>query len=157
MAHIDTAARKGSVNADINIVPFIDVMSCLTAFLLVTAAWIQTANLKNEPVGRGEDKPGEKTSRIAILIASDGMGVEAIPADDGVPVDRRELRADDWAQLEATLHELRASGEGAHVEIAALSTREHPITYQTLIAAMDTTVKAGFAHVGVVDARQLAR
>jgi biopolymer transport protein ExbD len=157
MAQIDTAGRKGSVNLDINIVPFVDVMSCLTAFLLVTAVWIQTANLKNEPVGKAGDKPAEKASRIAILIAADGMDVEAIPADDAAPVDKRSVRADDWAQLEATLHDLQANGERPHVEIAALSTREHPIPYQTLIAAMDVTVKAGFPHVGVIDPAQLAR
>jgi biopolymer transport protein ExbD len=157
MAQIDTGGRKGSVHLDINLVPFVDVMSCLTAFLLVTAVWIRTANLKNEPVGRGADNPVENRARIAILIASDGIDVEAIPADDAVPVARRAIHADDWAQLEATLHDLQASGERAHVEIAALSTREHPIPYQTLIAAMDTTVKVGFTHVGVVDPAQLAR
>jgi biopolymer transport protein ExbD len=157
MAQIDLDRRKGSVNLDINIVPFVDVMSCLTAFLLVTAVWIHTADLKNEPVGRGETKANEKMSRIAVLVAADGMEVDAIPADDTAAVDRRTLRADDWAQLEATLHELQASGEGPHVEIAALSTRAQPIPYQTLIAAMDTAVKAGFAHVGVIDPAQLAR
>jgi biopolymer transport protein ExbD len=156
MAHIDTGGRKGSVNLDINIVPFVDVMSCLTAFLLVTAVWIQTANLRNDPVARG-GKSNDKLSRIAIVIAADGMDVEAIPADDGLPIDKRAVRADDWAQLETTLHDLETNGERPHVEIAALSTREHPIAYQTLIAAMDTTVKAGYPHVGVVDPSQLAR
>jgi biopolymer transport protein ExbD len=36
---------KKSVNLDLNIVPFIDLMSCLTAFLLVTAVWVNIAQL----------------------------------------------------------------------------------------------------------------
>jgi biopolymer transport protein ExbD len=155
MAHIDTG-RKGSVNLDINIVPFVDVMSCLTAFLLVTAVWIQTANLRNDPVGRS-NKQGPKVDRIAILIEPDAMQVSAIPADTSAPVDVHSVRGADWDQLAATLRDLPLGGEKPHVEIAADSTREHPIAYQTLIAAMDTTVKAGYPDVGVVDPTQLTR
>lgn len=156
MAHIDTGGRKGSVNVDINIVPFVDVMSCLTAFLLVTAVWIQTANLRNDPVGRG-GKDAPKVSRIAILLEADAMQVSAIPADDSAPIDVRQVRGADWEQLATTLRDLPLGGEHPHVEIAADSTREHPIAYQTLIAAMDTTVKAGYPDVGVVDPTQLSR
>ena len=154
MAQIDTG-RKGSASFELNIVPFIDVMSCLTAFLLVTAAWIQTAQLPNAPVGRGGGS-GTRAARITVLVESDAIQVAAIPADDAAPIDRRSLRAGDWSQLEATLREL---GGGGHprVEIAAESTPAQPITYQTLIAAMDTTVRAGFPDVGVTDPELLAR
>ena len=54
---------KGSVNVELNIVPFIDLMSCLTAFLLVTAVWVNMSSLENEPVGRGESGIDQPTSR----------------------------------------------------------------------------------------------
>ena len=40
---------KKSVNVDLNIVPFIDLMSCLTAFLLVTAVWVNIAQINIAP------------------------------------------------------------------------------------------------------------
>ena len=43
---------KKSVNVDVNIVPFIDLLSCLTAFLLVTAAWTKIAALPIAPEAR---------------------------------------------------------------------------------------------------------
>ncbi|HEY1558386.1 MAG TPA: biopolymer transporter ExbD [Kofleriaceae bacterium] len=158
MAHALGTGGKGSVNLDINIVPFVDVMSCLTAFLLVTAAWIQTANLQNSPAGRAKGDYADKRDRLSVLIEPDSLVVSMIPGDAAAAVDRRQLRAADWDQLRATLRELHGSAEDRpRVEIGADSTRAHPIPYQALIAAMDTTVQAGFPDVGVVDPAQLGR
>ena len=139
---------KGSVNVDINIVPFVDVMSCLTAFLLVTAVWINTAHLKNDPSTKGQNgiPPTEPPPRLSILIQWDQMLVTETPTGES-----RQLARDDWGHLGEALKELQPPGETPHVEIAAASSNAHPIEYQTLIAAMDTTVKAGFADVGVID------
>ena len=43
------------------------------------------------------------------------------------------------------------------LEIAALSTNAHPISYQSLVLAMDTAMKAGYPDVGVTDPSSLAR
>jgi biopolymer transport protein ExbD len=155
MAHVDTG-KKGSVNLDLNIVPFIDVMSCLTAFLLVTAVWIQTADLQNQAKTHG-GKEGPKQARLQVLIEPDALDVAFVPEEDTAAVEHRPVRKDDWEGLAATLRAFGSADARMHVEIAANSTREHPIAYQTLIAAMDTTMKAGFPDVGVVDPAWLAR
>ena len=54
-ANLGNGSDKRSVNVDLNIIPFIDLMSCLVAFLLVTAVWVNTARLDTKPVGRGGD------------------------------------------------------------------------------------------------------
>src|SRR5688500_16295392 len=46
---------KKSVDIEINVVPFIDLMSCLTAFLLVTAVWTQFAQINIKPKGLGRE------------------------------------------------------------------------------------------------------
>ena len=153
MAQVVGTGRKGSVNVELNIVPFVDVMSCLTAFLLVTAVWVNTAHLKNSAQGRGRDMPGdEPPPTLAILIQPDGITVEARPTHE-----TRQLAAFDWGHLEQAMKEINpaAAGETLHVEIAADSTNAQPISYQQLIAAMDTSVRAGFNDVGVVDPRSL--
>ena len=156
MAHVDSnEGKRGSLNVHLNIVPFVDVMSCLTAFLLVAAVWIPTAELRNTPVGLGKTA-GAKVERITVLVEPDSIEVSAIPADDSAPIDHRQVRAADWDQLATVLKALEPSGH-PRVDIAADSTRDHPVTYQTLIAAMDTTVRAGFPDVGVVDPAFLAR
>jgi biopolymer transport protein ExbD len=156
MAQLVGSNQKGSVNIELNIVPFVDVMSCLTAFLLVAAVWVNTAHLKNTAAGKGRDavKPDEQTPTLAILIEHDGILVEASPTHE-----MRQLAAFDWPHLELALKELNpaAAGESTKIEIAADSTNSDPISYQQLIAAMDTSVRAGFDDVGVVDPRSLTR
>ncbi len=144
--------QKGSVNVELNIVPFVDVMSCLTAFLLVTAVWVNTAHLKNSAQGRGRDSIGEDQPTLAILLSHDGIRVEARPTGEA-----RQLAASDWTHLEQALKEINpaTAGEMPRVNIAADSTNADPVSYQQLIAAMDTSVRAGFSSVGVVDPRSL--
>jgi biopolymer transport protein ExbD len=56
---------KKSVNVDVNIVPFIDLMSCLIAFLLVAAVWVNIAQLQNHPQGKARDVPPCVTGVLA--------------------------------------------------------------------------------------------
>jgi biopolymer transport protein ExbD len=143
-----------SPNIEINIIPFVDVMSCLTTFLLASAVWLNTAHLKNEAVGKGESPRVETVHpTLAVLIEWDQMLVTATPGGE-----TRQLAVYDWAHLGDTLKELRPAGDqDPRVEIAAESTNDHPISYQTIVAAMDTSLRAGFPDVGVTDVRSLTR
>ena len=71
-ADIDTGGDKKSVNVNLNIVPFIDLLSCLTAFLLVTAVWSNFAQIPIKPKGiaRQAEKSLEEEEpvRASILI-----------------------------------------------------------------------------------------
>src|SRR5262245_2413025 len=140
-----------SVNVELNIVPFIDLMSCLTAFLLVTAVWINMANIKNEAAGKRMGAPDPDKQIMTVLIEADQITATQLPEHATY-----QIPGNDWAKLETALVDFRAAG-GETVEIAAESSDEHPISYQTLIAAMDTTIAAGFPHVGVTDPRSLSR
>lgn len=47
MAHIDTGGRGGrSANFELNLVPFIDLMSVLITFLLISAVWTQVSMIQ---------------------------------------------------------------------------------------------------------------
>jgi biopolymer transport protein ExbD len=145
--------EKGSVNVELNIVPFIDLMSCLTAFLLVAAVWVNVANLRNQPAGRARDQVDTpEHPKIAILLDADSIRVSATPSGQGV-----QLAANDWDKLASALKDFQLADETPRVEIAALSTDAHPIAYQSLVLAMDTAMKAGFPDVGVTDPSSLTR
>jgi biopolymer transport protein ExbD len=145
---------KGSRNVELNIVPFIDLMSCLTAFLLVTAVWVNISSLQNEGVGRARDgfAKDEEDPRLAILIEHDQMTVSTYPTGDV-----RRLPAGDWGRLEGALREFKTPGALPPVEVAATSSEEHPIAYEQLVSAMDTAVRVGFPRVGVTDPQSLTR
>jgi biopolymer transport protein ExbD len=153
---------KKSLNIDLNIVPFVDVMSCLTAFLLVTAVWVSIAQLEIKPAGRApEDVCLDGTCdepKLSVLIDADEIWVGVSRVNDFQKIPRTTAGYD-WTKLEDALRQQKASALFDHktaIEIAAESTADHPITYQSLIATMDIAVKTGFVDVGVTEPHSLS-
>src|SRR3569623_2177389 len=98
-AAIGTGDGKKSVNGELNIVPFIDLMSCLTAFLLVTAVWVYMADVRNQQAGKqASDTPSKEHPTIAILLDRDSIQVSQSPSGQGA-----EIASGDWDKLEAPL------------------------------------------------------
>src|SRR5512139_3667576 len=149
--------EKGSVNVELNIVPFIDLMSCLTAFLLVTAVWVNIAQINIQPKGKNRDtqqvQQDDETVTLSVLVQSDRIwvGLSRVNEFQEIP---KKAEEQDWEKLETTLKEHKASAfftDRADLEIAAESTLTAPVKYQDIIHAMDIAVKVGFADVGLSD------
>ena len=47
------SGRQKPVNAELNLVPYIDLLTCMVAFLLITAVWTQLASLSVSQKGPG--------------------------------------------------------------------------------------------------------
>ena len=68
---VDTGNKGGKkpLNADLNLVPYIDLLTCMVAFLLITAVWSQLARLEAHQKGQGqagEDTPPEKVFKLVV-------------------------------------------------------------------------------------------
>src|ERR1700741_490175 len=91
MAHIETGDNKNSRNIDLNIIPFIDLMSCLTAFLLVTAVWVNISQLDVKPAGKGREQPCVddecEKPKLSVLVDSDQVwiGVSRVNEYEAIP------------------------------------------------------------------------
>ena len=149
-----------SVNVELNVVPFIDLMSCLTAFLLVTAVWSQYAQINIKPKGLGRDATQEQDVdppvNISVLLTKSEIWVGLTTGD------RRQIRNEgdsyDWESLEEALKEYREMPVFAgppmrsDIEIAA----EDEVTYQNVINAMDYSIGMQFRDIGYVDPTSLS-
>jgi biopolymer transport protein ExbD len=160
-ANLGTDRDKRSVNIELNIVPFIDLMSCLTAFLLVTAVWIDIARMDAKP--RGKTVAGEvevEVPQLSVLIEHDGIWVGQSMAGDGAMQHIVARGGDhDWDALRAALAAYKAGPvfvDRADLQLAAESTPERVVHYQALITAMDIAHQVGFVDVGLGDAKGLA-
>jgi len=157
-AAIETGDTKKSLNVELNIVPFIDLMSCLTAFLLVTAVWVNISQLSIEPAGKSRDTPdcfGDECDnpKLSVLVEQDSIwiGVSRVNDFEQIP---RTATGHDWDRVAERLAAQKKSpffADKTNIEIAAQSTRAEPVAYQHLIAAMDVAVQAGFVDVGLTD------
>jgi len=157
------ADEKGSVNVELNIIPFIDLMSCLTAFLLVTAVWVNIAQINIQPKGKTRDtsnvQKDDETVTLSVLVQSDRIWVGLSRVNEFQEIPKLAEGDQDWVKFETTLKEHKASAffaDRADLEIAAESTTQSPVKYQDIIRAMDFAVKVGFIDVGLSDPAGLA-
>jgi biopolymer transport protein ExbD len=160
-ANIDTGGGdKRSVNVDINIVPFIDLMSCLTAFLLVTAVWINIAQINIAPKGKNRDQQikDQDNPVLSVLVSDERIyiGATRVAGDDTTKtVERPSNKSPDqvWSEFEEDLKKIKSEyfADRTDIEIAAESHDQHIVHYQDLVSAMDHAIKAGFTDVGLTD------
>ena len=147
--------RRKSLDATINVVPAIDLLSCCISFLLFTAVWTQIARLQAQQFGTPADPVAEPQKSLTVtltlsasgytLATSAGASVE-MPAlgkgADGQP--RYDARA-----LAERLKQLRQDyPDQSSVTVAA----EDAVLYQELIRAIDACVGAGLSSVSVTGA-----
>lgn len=155
-ATVGTDSGGRDVNVELNVVPFIDLMSCLTAFLLVTAVWSSFAQINIKPKGLGRDATtpiDEIPVNASILLTQNEIWVGITTGD------RRQINSDgdsyDWTGLEETLSEYKEMpvfSDRSDIEIAA----EDDVDYQTIINAMDTAIATKFRDIGFVDPQSLS-
>ena len=153
---VESSGKGKSVDVDINLVPFIDMMSCLVAFLLITAVWTNLAQINIKPKGMSNQTqntpPAEPPMNISILVAADSHWVGISSGD------RRQIKKIgdeyDWANLATVLEEFKNGGlftNREDIEIAA----EDGVQYQSIISTMDTAIAKGWNDVGYVDPNSL--
>ena len=146
---------KKTVDIEINVVPFIDLMSCLTAFLLVTAVWTQFAQINIKPKGLGREATklkdvNEVTGSILVTKNEVWVGLSS--------GDLRRINKDgdqqDWMGLREVLDDYKKGplADRADIEVAA----EDDVVYQDVISAMDTAIGAQFRDIGFIDPQSLS-
>lgn len=64
MANIETSGRGRNSNVDLNLVPFIDLMSCLITFLLISAVWTQVSMIQ---LGASFAAPRDKSEKQVVV------------------------------------------------------------------------------------------
>jgi len=155
------AGRGGRkpVDIDMNLIPFIDMMSVLVAFLLLTAVWTNLAQINIKPGGLGHDTeqlpPPQPPINLSILVAEDGDWI-GITTGQPRKIDKLADGSYDYDALaEALKYYKNESGifnERDDVEIAA----EDKVDYQAVISTMDTAVANQFKGIRYVDPSSLS-
>jgi biopolymer transport protein ExbD len=138
-------------------------MSCLTAFLLVTAVWVNIAQINIQPKGKNRDtanvQQDDEHVTLSVLVQSERVWVGLSRVNEFQEIPKKGDGEQDWDKLETTLKEHKASAffaDRSDIEIAGESTSQSPVEYKNVIHAMDLAVKVGFIDVGLTDPAGLA-
>jgi biopolymer transport protein TolR len=143
--------KRRSLDAMINVVPAIDLLSCCITFLLVTAVWTQIARLQVSQYGNGPQNTAPATAfSVTLRLGAQGHVLQLSTGQDiAIPVAGRgpegEVRYD-YALLAAKLAELKKQ----HPEQAAITVAaEDQVRYADLVHTIDACVGAGLSGVSV--------
>jgi biopolymer transport protein ExbD len=141
---------KKSVDFQLNMVPFIDLLSVLISFLLMTSVWTQVAKIdvkqspnqiSDEPQ---QEKPDEQKLNLTVLIKSTGYSVMAKSA----VVKDIEKKGDayDSTVLSEVLKQQRDLNPSNEELIV---TCEDKIPYQEMITVMDIALEYKLTGISV--------
>ena len=138
--------RRKEVNGELLLVPYIDLLTCMIAFLLITAVWTQIARLEVQQRGQGEAEGGDPPpTKIAVLVHPDGFAL--VVNQDQRPLPQRGGDFD-YPALETELKGLKKSYPDK-TDVQVLS--EDAIEFATLIKTMDAALAAGFPNISLLD------
>lgn len=152
MAHIESGGGKGrKVSLELNLVPFIDLMSVLITFLLITAVWSQVSMIQigSSLYGKKDETqapqiPPKVDVVLKLEIRADGYSLNVGKQTINLPLVNNDY--DDVglvAQLEKAkqLHPEKTD--------AAIAMSDE-LPYERLVKGMDGFLKAGFPQISVL-------
>ncbi|HEU0202716.1 MAG TPA: ExbD/TolR family protein [Burkholderiaceae bacterium] len=130
------AGTKHRLLADINVVPYVDVMLVLVVILMVAAPFVNPSLVELPSVGKGRQQPAEP---IEIIVFADGRLMLRDRSAGG-----KEARADLPAII-ATITDRQKANPATPVVISA----DKNVRYEQVTTVMDRLYKANVQRVGL--------
>ena len=152
MAHIDSGDSSGrKKNIELNLVPFIDLMSVLITFLLITAVWTQVSMIQigSSLYGKKSDTQPNPTpppnADVVLKVDVKEIGYVLTVGKQVISLPMQNGQYDD-AGLIAQLQRVK---QLYPEKVDAVVTVADAMPYEQLIKAMDNLLGAGFSAISV--------
>ena len=151
MAHIEEGNSSGrSANVDVNIVPFIDLMSVLIIFLLVSAVWTQVSMIQigSSIYGKkSQDSVAKPPPRAEIPFRIDvkPIGYNVVFGKEKILIPKKNGEYDK-VRLRAELLRVKEEYQDKNDAVITMSDE---LNYGYLIGAMDEVLQAGFPEISI--------
>jgi len=141
------SGRRKSLDAEINLVPFIDLLSMCICFLLMTAVWTQLSAVQVKQANGTEGAADTAKSldldvkfvspeHLALTLKKSGKSMQTVEST--------------MADLNATIQGIQAGLSGKGEIAAVMITPNHGVDYGTMVTVMDTLRRNRLVNLGVV-------
>jgi biopolymer transport protein ExbD len=139
---------KKPLDAELNLVPFIDLLSCCICFLLITAVWTQISGLQVASSGGPPDQQKQETTiDVKLLLTEKGYSLTMAGAQIDIPkVNGRDGPSFDRKTLDEKLKTLKASLPDQN---AITVQPEDAVAYSDLVETVDTVLGQQLRNVTV--------
>jgi biopolymer transport protein ExbD len=152
MAQIEQSGggNKRQSNLEVNLVPFIDLMSVLITFLLITAVWTQVSMIKlgsslySKQNTEDVDKPPPKTE-VPLRVDVKDAGHVIVIGPKRIDIPKKGADYD----TETLTMQLMQIKQVYPEKVDAVITMDEHLKYDFLIHGMDALLQAGFPAISV--------
>jgi biopolymer transport protein ExbD len=146
--------KKKALDAVINVVPAIDLLSCCITFLLYTAVWTQISRLQVQQLGMGapETVPAEQQQKalaVTLAVGERGMSLTVGDASFDIPTLGRTPEGMVMQDLKSLATRLKAVKGEYPDQGAIIVTAEDTVPYGDLVHVIDACLGAGLMQVSV--------
>lgn len=141
---------KKPLDASINLVPFIDLLSCCISFLLITAVWTQLARMdvtqKSKAPSGAVDEPPTPSVQLTLYINKDGY-IFSKSTGESTPV---EMKGEEYDYVK--LADIMAQAKKDHPDKEDITVKaDDSIIYNLVIKTMDVVISAKFPNISLSD------
>jgi biopolymer transport protein ExbD len=146
--------KKKSLDAVINVVPAIDLLSCCIAFLLYTAVWTQISRLQVQQLGTGAPETTspeqlQKTLAVTLAVGERGLALAVGDASYEIPTLGRSAEGVVQQDLKSLATRLKAVKSEFPDQTSIIVTAEDTVPYGDLVHVIDSCLAAGLIQVSV--------
>jgi len=143
-----SSGGKKPLNVELNLVPFIDLLTCLICFLLMAAVWIQIGKISVTQSGQGApaEQTPEQRQRLNLVVAITPQGYLVTGNGTTIADILKKDNEYDSKTLGTKLKEIHGQFPDKN-DIVVMS--EDSINYQALIDTMDVCLANEFPNISV--------
>lgn len=138
-----TRKSKAEANTEVNVVPFIDLLSVCISFLLLTAVWIQTGVMSSKQ-GLGTEAQSKTENKQSIWVEL-GDGEQVSVTTEGLKSNSKKKRMS-LEDLESFAAALKQQNPDVRTALVLPNIKS---SYNSLIRAMDSLKKAEIIDIGI--------
>lgn len=141
---------KKALDAAINLVPFIDLLSCCLSFLLITAVWTQLARMDVQQKGQGaagaNDENNQPQVQLTLYVDEHGYTFTKSTGE----TTQIDLDGEDYNYVK--LGEILTKAKTDHPDKNDINIKaDDKVLYNKIIHTMDVVVSAKFPDIGLSD------
>jgi biopolymer transport protein ExbD len=138
---------KKHLDFEVNLVPFIDLLSVCICFLLLTAVWLNVGSMNvKQTVGGQPAAETEKKPLLWVFMSENGDLTLEVKEASKMPAALRKVKVKP-EQLDQVVNQMKAAEPALRT---ALIQPKAQTSYETIIELMDQFKKSGLNDLGVV-------
>lgn len=132
--------KKKALDAELNLVPFIDLLSCCISFLLITAVWTQISGLQVASSGGPPDQQKEQTQTIDVKLMVTEKGYQLTIPGASFDIPKMNGAGGPAFDQKVLVDKLKTIKTNLPEQTAITVQPEDGVAYEDLVATVDTCV-----------------